>query len=93
MKLLWSICVAFSLTDGLIVPIKNPKAPTIRLNGWFDGLGGGSGEDTMNKQVKSPSEIEDDKDPIEKLFNFFFGDVEENPQGLQVRDGGVWGDR
>ena len=23
-----------------------------------------------------------DKDPIEKLFNFFFGDVQENPQGL-----------
>mmetsp|Transcript_8125 Transcript_8125/g.15297 ORF Transcript_8125/g.15297 Transcript_8125/m.15297 type:complete len:322 (-) Transcript_8125:71-1036(-) len=40
-------------------------------------------DDDKNPQEKKTKGYSDDDDPIEKIFNFFFGEKEESPMGMQ----------
>jgi hypothetical protein len=59
---------------------------TSQLNSFLDNiLRGGDkneGNEGQNGDGQNGDEQLIEKDPIEKLFNFFFGDVQESPQGL-----------
>ena len=57
---------------------------SVQLCGWFNFLEPKAEDDgeKSNDDNKGINDVEvDDRDPVEKMFNFFFGDVEENPQG------------
>ena len=54
---------------------------TPHLNSFLDDFLGGGDKNEGNEGQNGDEQLIE-KDPIEKLFNFFFGDVQESPQGL-----------
>ncbi len=71
-------------TAAALLAPATPSRRTVRRHGFFDDMMDKfvvSENDESKKQVPPPEE-KDDRDVAEKLFGFFFGEVEDTPMGL-----------
>ena len=68
---------------ALLAPV-TPSRRTVKLNGFFDDMMDKFvvSENDESKQSPPPEPEKDDRDVAEKLFGFFFGEVEDAPMGL-----------
>ncbi|GMI15471.1 hypothetical protein TrVE_jg3550 [Triparma verrucosa] len=86
------ICVPVLLLAALLlfessafhVSITNRRET--RTFGFLDDLFKPTEAEADSPPEPEPEPEPDTRDPVEKLFNFFFGDVEQSPQGLQRFD-------
>ena len=75
---------AIGRAAALLAPV-TPSRRTVRLHGFFDDMMDKFvvSENDESKQSPPPEpEKKDDRDVAEKLFGFFFGEVEDAPMGL-----------
>ena len=73
-----------STAAALLAPV-TPSRRTVKLNGFFDDMMDKfvvADNDESKQQAPPEPEKKDDRDVAEKLFGFFFGEVEAAPMGL-----------
>ena len=73
-----------STAAALLAPV-TPSRRTVKLNGFFDDMMDKfvvADTDESKQSPPPPPEEKDDRDIAEKLFGFFFGEVEDAPMGL-----------
>ena len=72
-----------STAAALLAPV-TPSRRTVRLHGFFDDMMDKFvvADTDESKQQAPPEPEKDERDVAEKLFGFFFGEVEDAPMGL-----------
>jgi hypothetical protein len=63
--------------------INNRRSPSVELYLDLFNFNKGSKESNDVKETPKTKGYSDDDDPVEKIFNFFFGEKEESPMGMQ----------